>query len=100
LLGIVPPIVCISIGKTATEFIRTYSLHLPKEETIWVDKVGERLLDADETRHKNCRHIYSEMAAGTTEMSRKIVKTMDEYDMYTRVKIVAVIRRIDSTISM
>ncbi len=40
------------------------------------------------------------MAAGTTEMSRKIVKTMDEYDMYTRVKIVAVIRRIDSTISM
>ncbi len=40
------------------------------------------------------------MAAGTVEMSRRILKTMDEYDMHTMVRIVAVIRRIDSTISM
>ena len=61
--------------------------------------IFERRRQVGNTRHKNCRNIYSEMAGGTGEMSRRIVKTMDEYDRHTRVKIVAVIRRIDRTIS-
>ncbi len=73
-----------------------------KSETERKHKVSifELQKQVGKTRHKNCRHIYSEMAAGTVEMSRRIVKTMDEYDIHTRVRIVAVIRRIDSTISM
>jgi hypothetical protein len=42
------------------------------------------------------KYLHSEMTAETARISRRIVKTMYEYGMHTRVKIAAGIRRIDS----